>query len=309
MKYYLCPLGKKSGSLVYSRQQRVQLISTMNKANKKYTIRELCRVLDIKSSSYYYQCQVKWVKPEVMQMITTLKMTAVETNNTYGKRRMAKVLKNSGFQAGLYKTSTLMKQANIVAISPKKKHYYANSGEVHHKASNALNRQFNPGTINTHWVGDITFIRTYCGWSYLACVLDLGSRDIVGWAMSQQPNAELAKEALKQAIQKQQPDTTQLLFHSDQGVQYSANSFIDYLNLFGITQSMSRRGNCWDNSVMERFFRSLKTERLNGLSFMNHAYASSVVDQYIYFYNHKRLHSTIEYLTPSQKRMELLNAA
>lgn len=164
---------------------------------------------------------------------------------------------------------------------------YPDSGEVHVKAPNVLKRQFNPGTINTHWVGDITYIRTHQGWSYLASVLDLGSREVVGWAMSQQPNTKLTKEALKQAIQKQQPDTTELLFHSDQGVQYSSTSYVDYLELFGITQSMSRRGNCWDNSVMERFFRSLKTERLNQLSFMNHLSVVQIVEQYINFYNYK----------------------
>ena len=222
---------------------------------------------------------------------------------------MLKVLRQKGFQLGIYKTASLMKKADIIAINPKKKHHYPDSGEVHDKAPNVLERHFNPGTINTHWVGDITYIRTHQGWSYLASVLDLGSREVVGWAMSKKPNANLTKEALKQAIQKQRPDTTQLLFHSDQGVQYSAKSYVEYLDKFGITQSMSRRGNCWDNSVMERFFRSLKTERLNPLSFINHSSAVQVVGQYINFYNYKRLHSTLGYITPAQKKMELKNAA
>ncbi|VAW74869.1 Mobile element protein [hydrothermal vent metagenome] len=285
------------------------MISTIKKANKKYTIRELCRLLGVKSSTFYYQQEEKLIKPDVVKMLSIIKSTATETHDTYGKRRMAKVLNNNGFPVGIHKTSSLMKQANIVAVNPKKKHTYAHSDQEHRKAPNILSRQFNPGTINTHWTGDITFIRTHCGWSYLACVLDLGARDIVGWAMSQQPNAELTKEALRQAIQKKRPDTTKLLFHSDQGVQYSAKTFVAYLDLFDISQSMSRRGNCWDNSVMERFFRSLKTERLNGLSFMNHASVLAVVHQYIHFYNHQRLHSTLDYLTPSQKRRELKNTA
>ena len=101
--------------------------------------------------------------------------------------------------------------------------------------------------------------------------------------MSKHSNAVLAKEALRHAIRRQQPDTRQLLFHSDQGVQYSANLSVDYLNQLNIAQSMSRRGNCWDNSVMERFFRSLKTERLNLLNFINHVAAVNAVKSYIYF--------------------------
>jgi len=266
-------------------------------------------IFGIKLSTYYYQQKEKPVKPEVERMISTLKLTAMETNDTYGKRRMLKVLRTEGYQIGIYKTASLMKKANIVAINPKKKHYYPDSGDEHHKATNLLNRQFNPGTTDTHWVGDITYIRTHQGWSYLASVLDLGSREVVGWAMSQQPNAELAKNALKHAIQKRQLDTTKLLFHSDQGVQYSANHFVDYLATFGITQSMSRRGNCWDNSVMERFFRSLKTERLNRLSFLNHLSVVRIVEEYIQYYNYKRLHSTLGYITPAQKKIELKNAA
>lgn len=285
------------------------MIGQIKKANENYSITELSALFTVKLSTYYYQQQEKPTRPEKIKLINAIKSVATETGDSYGKRRMNEALQLQGFQLGIYKTASLMKKANVVAINPKKKHYYPDSGETHHKAPNHLKRAFSPGTVNTHWVGDITYIRTHQGWSYLASVLDLGSREIVGWAMSQQPNAELAKEALRQAILKHQPDTTPLLFHSDQGVQYSANKFVDYLNTFGITQSMSRRGNCWDNAVMERFFRSLKTERLNNLVFVNHLSAVDAVEKYIRFYNYKRLHSTLGYLTPNQKKMELKNAA
>ena len=281
----------------------------MKKAEPKYTVHELCLLFQTSVSTYYYQNRMKTINHEELVLIAEIKTIAKETGNSYGKRRIHASLLKRGFKLGLYKTGTLMRKANIFAITPRKRHYYPDSGKAHIKAANILERQFSPETINTHWVGDITYIRTHQGWSYLACVLDLASKEIVGWAMSRSPNAELAKSALSHAIRKQQPDPSQLLFHSDQGVQYSANLFVNYLNALQITQSMSRRGNCWDNSVMERFFRSLKTERLNHLSFMSHVSAVSSTESYIYFYNYKRLHSSLDYITPVQKKAELKKVA
>jgi putative transposase len=196
-------------------------------------------------------------------------------------------------------TASLIKKADVVAIRPKCKHYYPN----------ILKRQFNPDTYNTHLVGDIAYIRTWQGWRYLACVMDLSTKQIVGYSLSQAPNAQLAIEALTNAIKCKQPDTKGLLFHSDQGVQYSASLFRNMLSGLNITQSMSRRGNCWDNAVIERFFRSLKTQRLNHLSFMNHQSVVSTVESYIRFYNYKRRHSGLGYMTPHEKYIEMKKAA
>jgi len=162
---------------------------------------------------------------------------------------------------------------------------------------------------DTHWVGDITYIRSHQGWSYLATVLDLGSLEIVGHALSKTPDAALAKQALMNAIALKQPNTKALLFRSDQGVQYDASAFKQTLALHGITQSMSRRGNCWDNAVQERFFRNLKSEYLNGLSFINHRAVVTTVEYYIRYYNNKRINSAIGYIAPAQKRQELLKVA
>ena len=123
----------------------------------------------------------------------------------------------------------------------------------------------------------------------------------MGQAISKHPNTELALEALSNAIKLKKPSTEKLMFHSDQGVQYSSNVFREKLKHLKITQSMSRRGNCWDNAVMERFFRSLKTERLNHLSFINHESVICNVNQYINFYNYKRIHSAIDYKTPHEQ--------
>ena len=285
------------------------LIEKIKKANSDYSVNELCVLFTVSLSSYYYQIKPKVLSPEKEQMMVEIKAISQRTGNTYGKRRMLIELLVLGYQLGLYLTASLMKRAHIVAIRPQKKHIYPDNGKEQKYFPNLLNRQFNPKTVNTHWVGDITYVRTHQGWSYLACVLDLASKEIVGHAFSQQPNAELAKEALQHAIRMQQPDTALLMFHSDQGTQYSAHLFAQYLSTLKITQSMSRRGNCWDNSVMERFFRSLKTERLNHVTLTNHFSAQSVVESYIRFYNYERLHSTIGYTTPNKFSIKMKKAA
>jgi len=281
----------------------------LKKANPEYNVTELCELFNVNSSSYYYQAKEKVINPDRKLILAAIRGIALETGHTYGRRRMNVELLSKGFSLGIHKTASLMSQANVVAITPKKRHYYPNSGEECRFAPNLLKRRFNPETINSHWVGDITYLKTHQGWSYLACVLDLGTREIVGWALSKSPDAQLAKDALNQALRKHQPDSSQLLFHSDQGVQYSANLFVEHLNKLKITQSMSRRGNCWDNAVMERFFRSLKSEKLNHLSFINHQSVVDCVEKYILFYNYKRLHSANGYMTPALKAKELRKVA
>lgn len=279
----------------------------MKKAEPQYKTNELCKLFQLSVSTHYYHLNQEISESEQL-MINKIQAIAIEHKHAYGKRRMQKELNNKGLAIGLYKTAHLMKKANVIAIRPKKKHRY-NKGETHSIADNLLKRQFNPDTLQTHWVGDITYIKTHVGWSYLACVLDLGSREIVGWALSQSPDAELAKMALHNAIEKQQTETRKLQFHSDQGIQYSAHKFTHYLNDLQITQSMSRRGNCWDNAVMERFFRSLKTERLNYLSFINHQSVVTTVESYIRYYNYKRLHSVLDYETPHQRAQKMKKVA
>lgn len=214
----------------------------MKKANPDYSVHELCSLFQLSESTYYAQRRHKPLKDEDVMIISAIKSIAAETGSTYDRRRMRVALAMKGVKIGIHRTVTLMKHAAVKAIRPSRKHYYPNAGKAHLIAPNLLDRQFNPEQMNTHWVGDITYIRTHHGWSYLACVLDLSTKEIVGWAMSKSPNTELAKDALSHAIRRQQPDTTKLMFHSDQGVQYSAKLFINYLNLLKISQSMSRRG-------------------------------------------------------------------
>ena len=137
----------------------------------------------------------------------------------------------------------------------------------------------------------------------------MASRQVVGWALSKQPNSQLAQDAMDNAINRYQPNTQQLIFHSDQGVQCPSKAFIDCCNQGDITQSMSRKGNCWDNAVIEHFFRSLKTERLNCQSFASHYKVVQNVESYIYFYNYKRIHLEIGCIAFDQKIAELEKVA
>jgi putative transposase len=277
----------------------------MRKAEQNLNLSHLCQLFDVPVSSYYYQSVHK---PNDAAYRDKLTVIHNENFQAYGRRRMKVALADNRINLGVFKIARLMKQAGIIAKVPKKPHYYP-PGKQKPNIPNELKREFNPPQVNTHWVGDITYIRHHQGWSYLATVLDLGSREIVGYALSQTPDAQLARQALIQAVKIQQPKTSHLMFHSDQGVQYSANLFKQTLSLHRIKQSMSRRGNCWDNAVQERFFRSLKSEYLNGLSFINHQAVVLAVEHYIRYYNNKRINSTIGYMTPVLKRQTLLKVA
>jgi len=280
----------------------------MKKADSTLALQHLCELFDVPLSSFYYHKQPKPINLDEQRLIDDIHAIHNETYGTYGRRRMKVGLQHKGHNVGHFKIARLMKEADLVAKTPIKPHYYK-GGESHPTTPNLLKRAFNPATFNTHWVGDITYIRHHQGWSYLATVMDLATREVVGYALSQTPDAALSKQALLNAISAVQPDTTQIMFHSDQGVQYSAKLYTDTLALHGITASMSRRGNCWDNAVQERFFRSLKTQRLNAMRFINHQAVVNTVEPYIRFYNYRRLNSAIGYLTPAMKRQQMQKVA
>ncbi|QTR49597.1 IS3 family transposase [Candidatus Thiothrix anitrata] len=177
-------------------------------------------------------------------------------------------------------------------------------------ADNHLNREFDASAPNQKWVGDITYLWTASGWMYLAVVLDLFSRKVVGWQLSATPDTALILAALNQAvILRQVTASTGLLFHSDQGCQYTSHAYQDRLTELGIKASMSRRANCWDNAVMERFFRSLKVEAISREHYQTADELTWAVKKYIHFYNTKRLHSVIGAKTPNQFEQLFLKQA
>lgn len=237
-----------------------------------------------------------------------MKQVHADMDATYGKRRMLSELLDMGFKLGIDKVRRWMKRLNLIAKRPKQ-HRYPSGGTPSVIAPNKLNRQFNPKEINRYWSGDITFIRTQQGWLYLAIVMDLCSRRVISWAFSDKPNSELTARALRLATQKRKT-TGNIVFHSDQGCQYTSDYFQRTLQENGIESSMSRRGNCLDNAVTERFFRSLKSERINYRRYETRSQAMADIIDYIEpFYNQKRKHYKLGNISPAQYEMKLRKAA
>ena len=181
-----------------------------------------------------------------------------------------------------------------------KRPYRVTTDSAHHKpiAPNVLDRRFDGWRINQAWVGDITYVATAEGWLYLACVMDLASRRIVGWSMSDRIKADLVCQALKSAYWRRKP-AAGLIMHSDRGSQYASASHRKLIKDYRMVQSMSRRANCWDNAAMESFFKTLKVERIHLIRYETRAQAKlDIVDWIEGFYNHRRMHSSIGYQTP-----------
>jgi len=262
-----------------------------------YPIALMCALAGVARSSYYAFARPRSAPLNSPQLLDAARQIHLENRCSYGSRRMAQALQHQGLAIGRYRARTLMRQAQLTVSKPRTHRYRKVEGEAH-IASNLLDRRFEPGAINRVWAGDITYLRTRKGWSYLAIVMDLHSRRIVGWAFDTQADTELVIQALQHARRSRKP-ATGLMFHSDQGCQYTSARFVDDLKNAGIVQSMSRKGNCWDNAVVERFFRSLKSEWIGEQEYESHEEADKDIREYMEkYYNYRRLHSAANNLPP-----------
>lgn len=262
----------------------------------------LCEVMQVCRSGYYRYLGLR-LKPKdglETKLLLEVKTIANQSNYSYGKRRIAKYLQGQGHNIGVYATRSLMRKANIVCKQRRRYRITTDSNHALTVAENVLNRNFTATAPNQAWVTDITYLWTQEGWIYIAAVLDLFSRRIIGWAIESHMKTTLISEALKMALGRRCPKKG-LLHHSDRGSQYASTAYQDLLNSAGIQVSMSRRGNCWDNAVMERFFGSLKSERTDNKIYLTRKEAKADVIDYIeMFYNSMRFHSTLGYLSPVQ---------
>jgi putative transposase len=264
---------------------------------KAWPVSLMCRLLEVPRSSYYAFAGRR-VRPGASPtVLKAMRQIHMETRRSYGSRRMAQALQQQGHAIGRHRARSLMREAQLV-VARRRTHRYRKAEGDALVAPNRLDRQFAPGAVNRVWAGDITYIRTRQGWSYLAIVMDLHSRRIVGWAFATQADTDLVILALEQARRSRRP-AAGLMFHSDQGCQYTSERFVNDLKANGIVQSMSRKGNCWDNAVVERFFRSLKSEWIGEQEYASHEHAERDIADYIAdFYNYRRIHSAASGLPP-----------
>ena len=258
--------------------------------------------MEVNRSGYYRYFKVSAVKNSYkdMRLLVETKTIHIQSHQSYGSRRVAKALQANGHCVGRYKARTLMRKAGLECKQRRRFRVTTKINPVLAVAENKLDRQFIVDKPNSVWVADITFLSTREGWLYLAVVLDLFSRKVVGWALADHMEESLVHEALSMAIAKRRPGE-ELMHHSDRGCQYTSYNYQDFLKEHKITVSMSRKGNCWDNAVMERFFGSLKSEWILNKQYLSRREAKSHVIEYIEgFYNNNRLHSTLNYVSPNQ---------
>jgi putative transposase len=261
-------------------------------------VQQICRTLSV-SRSGFYEAQRRIAKPVVCKESLYLKAVFMASPQSYGSRRLVTAMANEGFHIGRFRVRSLMRKA---ALKPVWKRKFVHTTDSKHDlpiAENVLNRQFNPPVPDLAYVSDITYIRTGSGWLYLATVLDLYARKVVGWAMAPSMPAKLVCDALNMAIQQRLPSPG-LIVHSDRGSEYASELYQDLLTEHGFVCSMSRKGNCWDNAVAERFFLNLKRERVWQRQYANHAEAKADITDYIVgFYNCKRINSALDNLPPA----------
>ena len=244
-------------------------------------------------------------------LIASVRRIHSSTRASYGSRRMSRQLREDGYDVGRYRARSLMKKAGV-AVKYRKK--FKRTTDSKHKlpvAPNLLDRDFSVDRPNAAWCTDITYLWTVQGWLYLAVIIDLYSRKVVGWAMDSRMKTALVKKALSMAYFRRKPPKG-LIHHSDRGSQYASLEYQQMLGSYGMKCSMSRKGDCWDNAVAESFFHSLKTEWIKDTVYVTRDRARADVMDYIeMFYNSHRLHSFIDYKNPNdfEKRIDLSEAA
>ena len=268
-----------------------------------FSVAALCRMLGVSRQGYYaYASRPPSPRiardAELQQQVRT---AFVQSGNRYGSPRVLHQLHREGHQASKRGVERAMRAMGLSARKPRRWRVSTTQSDASHPVvANVLNRDFTATRPNERWVTDITYVWTDEGWCYLAAIVDLFSRAVVGWSLSASLATELPMAALRMAVQRRRPEAG-LLHHSDRGCQYTSYEYRTALARYGVTVSMSRRGNCWDNAVSESFFATLKNELVHSRCWASRLELRAAVFEYIeVFYNRQRLHSSLAYKTPSE---------
>ena len=280
-----------------------------------WPIRVQCRVLGVSVSGYHQHmkrrreiAQRRHLSDEAL--LVHIRAAYAENRGAYGWPRIWRQLRAQGVRVGKQRVQRLMQQHGIRARG--KRHFHVMTTDSRHDlpiAPNLLNRNFTPAAPNQAWAGDITYIATEKGWLFLSVVIDLFSRRVVGWSMQPDMRRNLVIDALEMAWFHRRPDgNSKLIFHSDRGSQNASEDFRNVLKEYAITQSMSGKGNCWDNACSETLFGSLKVERLHGQRFETIRQAKDETIAWLLWYNQTRMHSTLGYASPVEFETEWENA-
>lgn len=272
-----------------------------------WPVNVMCEVLQV-SRSGYYAWRGRPASARALQddkLVVEIKAAHEAGRGHYGSPRVHRALRRNGHRVGKKRVVRLMKREGIVAKRRKKFRVTTDSKHADPIAPNVLNREFDVALPNTAWVTDVTYVWTLQGWLYLAAILDLCSRRVVGWATSAHNDRQLALDALGCATKVRSPSSG-LLHHSDRGSTYASGDYRDALTNLAMIPSMSRKGDCWDNAVAESFFATIKGEMLDHESFETRAQATAAIADYIDgFYNVHRLHSSIGYVSPIEFELQL----
>jgi putative transposase len=273
------------------------------KENKnKYNIKKACKILKISRSGYYDFLKRRKSKRAIANEALTEIIEDIfhENNSRYGARRIQLVLEKRGIKVNTKTVSKLMSQHGLIAKGARKSYRRSPNSKPYEEKENILNRVFTAKERNKIWVGDITYIPTKHGFLYLAVFIDIYSRKVTGWAMDTRIRDTLVLSALNQAIGREHPEEG-LLVHTDRGSQYTSQRFQALLVRYSIQQSMSRKGNPYDNAIMESFYRTLKRELVQDAHYDTPEQARQDIFRYIeLYYNTKRIHSAIGWLSPTQ---------
>jgi transposase InsO family protein len=274
----------------------------------EFRIGKMCKVLNVSRSGYHNYVKRRYLHRENEEIIILEKIKEIHKNSRelYGSPRIYQELRKRGLKINKKRVVRIMQKYGIRAKTKRKYKVTTNSNHRSPVAKDLIGQDFRTTGSNKIWVSDITYIRTKEGWLYLACILDLYSRMIVGWCLDQRLTSSLVTTAIRNAI-IQRGENPGIIFHSDRGSQYASEAVKDMLKDNKMIQSMSRKGNCYDNAVMESFFHTLKTELVRFENFQTREEAKMKIFDYIeIYYNRQRTHSSIDYFTPVEYESNLI---